>query len=246
LVNCYSSLDTWLNVPRILLLNILRNVPDDTTLLAELHAPGYPASSVKTFMCNNVLHDKLALSFFAIQRAPDTGISSNSSLEDVEHLLGLWGLPMSDYSCLEPGWSAEQLLASAAPSTEGFVLKDGNLLNWRKLKRKCSVDLLIWGYIKGRDKYRGQVGALIVGTFERYILAQCSGFTDAQRLYITEHQSELLNTVVEVEYQYLGSGGRLRHPQFKRFRDDKWAAECHVAQNAELAAYYGVEYTQPG
>lgn len=233
LVKCYSSLGNELNVPRRLLLNVLKLVPDGTTLLGELHAPGHPASSVKTYLVNTLLHDKLSLTFFAIETC-----NADTPLEQIEALCKAYGLPFSSYIVLREGWNSVDLLNNLDKCIEGYVLKDGNLLNWRKLKRKCTVDLLIWGYIPGKGKYAGQVGALIVGTSERHILAQCSGMSDGERKYITSNKAKLLGTVVEVEYQYLGSGGKLRSPQFKRFRDDKWACDCNTSQNEELQSYY--------
>lgn len=36
--------------------------------------------------------------------------------------------------------------------------------------------------------------------------------------------------VCEVEYQDVASKGRLQHPRFVRWRDDKLAEECFISQ----------------
>jgi len=44
--------------------------------------------------------------------------------------------------------------------------------------------------------------------------------------------------VMEVSYQYVGDKGRLRHPNFVRWREDKPAAECTLSQDDDLVYYW--------
>lgn len=123
----------------------------------------------------------------------------------------------------------EDMLVSAARAAEieGWVLKQANYEGWYKVKPVRSVDCVVTGFKDGRGKYLGLVGALRVsaeidGTYRE--LAAVSGMTDEQRVSIDEDRD--LGRVVEVEYQDVGNGGRLIHPRFGRWRDDKPAAEC--------------------
>lgn len=56
-------------------------------------------------------------------------------------------------------------------------------------------------------------------------VANVSGMDDTTRANISESD---IGRVFECEYQYVGAGGRLRHPRFKRWRDDKPAKECFL------------------
>ena len=46
------------------------------------------------------------------------------------------------------------------------------------------------------------------------------------REYMTEHQEELIYTVIEVGANEILKTGKLRHPRFIRFRNDKEASRC--------------------
>lgn len=134
---------------------------------------------------------------------------------------------------------------------EGFVLKDGNLINWMKVKESKTIDCFITGYTNGEGKYYGQVGSLLVSVYrkaedntgEKIIeIGKVSGFNDEIRLWLTkmfkENQDEILNEVIEVKYQNVASQGRLRHCVFVNWREDKLATECFVDQDEELSRFY--------
>lgn len=59
-------------------------------------------------------------------------------------------------------------------------------------------------------------------------IAAVSGMTLADREWMTAHRGELCGRVCEVEAQAAGGikDGRLRHPRFTRWREDKPAREC--------------------
>lgn len=63
-----------------------------------------------------------------------------------------------------------------------------------------------------------------------YLLMQvceCSGFDDEVREYFTEHQSEIVGTVIEVKAnEIFRDSGKLRHPRYMRRRYDKSPEEC--------------------
>lgn len=58
-------------------------------------------------------------------------------------------------------------------------------------------------------------------------VGECSGFDEEVREYITNHKAELMGSVIEVKANELFKDtGKLRHPRFLRFRQDKAAIEC--------------------
>ena len=67
-------------------------------------------------------------------------------------------------------------------------------------------------------------------------VCECSGYTDEQREYFTEHIEELLGSVIEVKANgVMKDSGRMRHPRFLRLREDKAPEQCiwsdHVGDN---------------
>lgn len=65
------------------------------------------------------------------------------------------------------------------------------------------------------------------GKREVLVVGECSGITDSEREYITEHQDELIGKVIEVKANELFKDtGKMRHPRFLRFREDKSVEEC--------------------
>ena len=94
--------------------------------------------------------------------------------------------------------------------------------DWMKLKDVNSVDLPIIEAVEGTGKYVGQLGALVV-MHNGVQVNVGSGFTDSDRKDIWNSYNEgwLDGKIIEVEYHEETPDGSLRHPRFKRFRDDK-------------------------
>jgi DNA ligase-1 len=91
-------------------------------------------------------------------------------------------------------------------------------MRWVPIK---TVDLKVVGYIEGKGKYLGTLGALMVeGMFMgKEIKAKVgTGFTDAQRHALWEKKERL---TVEICYRSITENGSLRFPSFKRVRYDK-------------------------
>lgn len=97
--------------------------------------------------------------------------------------------------------------------------------DWMKIKAQETEDLRITGFVEGTGKYAGQLGAVIV-------LRECprngpvdvkvgGGWSDELRNEIWQHQESFRGRLIEVEYHEVTPDGSLRHPRFKRFRDDK-------------------------
>lgn len=117
---------------------------------------------------------------------------------------------------------------------EGFVVKRCNYEGWYKVKVVKTADCVIMGTKPAEPgKFEGLIGSLVVGVFDGIKLKEVaciSGMNDSERKWMTDHESQIIGRVVEVEYGQVEARGRLRQPQFVRFRDDKAAEECVVDQ----------------
>lgn len=107
---------------------------------------------------------------------------------------------------------------------EGFVVKAAPYTDWYKIKPIRTADVIVTGWHEGKGRNSGRLGALSVGLFDGTPVGKISGFSDDQRDEISPRD---IGRVVEVEYDSLTSGGKLRFAQFLRFRDDKPAKECN-------------------
>jgi len=221
------------------------HIPRDTVLLGELHVPGKPASYVKTAIKNQ--DSNLTITYFAIEELCEATMSeplAEWSLGGVAAWMAYYRLPFAEYIDIEHDqWTPEELIKSAVDNGyEGVVLKDGNLLNWRKLKPVQTIDLVVTGFEDGKGKYLGLTGALKCSVFtpEGYIeIASVSGMSDDERIEVSLDERSFLGKIVECRYQYLGAQGRLRHPAFIRWRDDKPVRDCGLDQDPALEEFYG-------
>lgn len=57
-------------------------------------------------------------------------------------------------------------------------------------------------------------------------VGDCSGMDESTREYMTDNQANLIGKVIEVGANELLKTGKLRHPRFIRFREDKEAERC--------------------
>jgi hypothetical protein len=245
----YALRDCWKGL--LGLLDGLRATPGSWIILAEMYYPGQPASYVKTGLATG--DTGLSVEAFALLKIPKYEILETAAmnLQDVSFLCRHHGIPfvpfyegpIRDADTPSMMYSAHnELMPNDA--IEGFVLKTSNLNGWRKWKHTKTIDLICAGYVEGTGKYKGLIGsvqgAVCNSNGERVIIADCSGMTDAQRSFISRHRSEHLDKVFEVEYQLVGSQGRLRHPVFKGWRDDKQPWQCSVSQDPELEKAWSV------
>ena len=191
----------------------------------ELWIPGKPASDVKTAI--NEQWDTLRFDAFAVSvlepEAPLTKVQTWCLDREVP-FLQYFVVPLEfSLETMQPHHDYE-----VRPYIEGWVLKGGNLSDWYKFKPTRTADLVVTGFVEGNGKYDGFVGALLCsvvqadGSYRE--VASVSGMDEETRFAISEQTD--LHRVVEVAYQYVGSGGRLRHPRFITWRDDKHIHEC--------------------
>lgn len=120
---------------------------------------------------------------------------------------------------------------------------------WFKLKKQTDIDVIVLDYKPGTRRLEGQVGGVIFGQIPNdddifakakpeqihnspkhgqvIIRGSASGFDDAERLHLTEYWDDYKDTTMTIAHMGVMAGEiRLRHPQFKRWRPDKDAAEC--------------------
>lgn len=216
--------------------------PSNTITFCEAFVVGGDREDVKAAMRDE--DQRLVLECFAIDKVDNIWVPVELGLQevgDVALTLGLvftrfrdWeppvchcGMLMSDHTphggCTTPVEMGA--LSDIQPDSEGWVVKDGNLLNWRKVKPQVTYDLRVIGFTDGREgrtgKMLGLIGAIIVADASGEEVAKVSGMTDEVRLDITSNKSAWLGRVIEVEAQGRGKAGGLMHPRFLRLRDDK-------------------------
>lgn len=233
--------------PKIYFLPMFKDferLPVGTVVIGELWLPGSRAEAIKTAI--NERNKNLKFSAFAITKSVlRPSFFGGSSLDDLP-LLGcaeyLKHFNISFCPWVDLFESRKSVAATIneplPPETEGYVFKNSNLSEWVKWKPRKTVDLIITGYEPGTGKFAGKVGSIICSTVEDFEVANVSGMTDIQRDWITANQLELMGKICEVEYQCVGSQGRLRHPSFVSLRDDKETERCGIEQDIELQAYW--------
>jgi len=117
---------------------------------------------------------------------------------------------------------------------EGVIIKDtrapyasGDRNAWKKVKKVQTADAFIMDFTPGRGKYKGKVGAIVLGQYrgypaEKVRVTQISGMDDATRFGLGLGD---LGRVIEFEFQDK-TAGSYRHPRFLRWRNDKTSFDC--------------------
>lgn len=215
-----------------------RDLPLGVSLLGELWLPGSRSEAIKTSIKECDQH--LRFDVFAIDAyVPNAAVHSRlqaMELREVSNICKVLGFEFINWieSPFDP--SRLHINIRGIPNIEGFVLKNGNLQDWYKLKPRRTIDLVVTGLVVGTGKYRNQLGSLNCETTEGYEVANVSGMTDQQRQAFSD--GSIIGKVIEVEYQNVGANGRLRHPSFVRVRDDKEVNQCSVSQDDALCLYW--------
>ena len=119
--------------------------------------------------------------------------------------------------CMAKGYEGAMLL----PDIPYYLGKKSNKL--LKLKTMESQDCRVIGL------YEGESGSRLDGTMGGVTLIQengvgckCgSGFSDEDRSYMWNNQSEFVDKIAEIKYQELTEDGVMRFPVFLRWRNDK-------------------------
>lgn len=213
--------------------NLWRRVPPGHSVIGELYLPGRPAALVKSALAGNIPASTLRFTAFAVPTVPH-----DYDLFNVANLFMHWGVDFPAMCAVGHESPAELLQRLKAldkhKHLEGVVFKSTNMGDWWKWKPVKTIDLVITGFKAGKGKYLGLTGAIEVSTSEGYHVANVSGMDDATRIMISDQEDALLGHVVEIKYQRVDAAGRLRHPRFVQFRDDKLAANCTADQDPDL------------
>jgi ATP-dependent DNA ligase len=91
---------------------------------------------------------------------------------------------------------------------------------WRKLKAIDSDDCEIIGFEDGKSGRAGEVGAIIV-RLPSGVETTASGMTDKVRADMLANPDNYLGKIVEIAHNGHLPSGKVRHPRFKRMRDDR-------------------------
>ena len=220
MITVKSSTDKSVSVDHCaFMLLIHRYVPNNTVIHGELIAPNQPASAVSHHLANKT---PLELRVFAVPVLSSRNIAW-WDLQLVKDLVDTWGL----YYCQYFHWDKSVDYATLATKmhVEGFVFKDCNYdpSTERKIKPVLTIELKVVGFTEGNGKHLGFVGSLICADGTDTVVAKAGGFADCVRWNIDEDDD--LGRICEVAYQYVGAKGKLRHPRFIRWRDDKKVAQ---------------------
>jgi hypothetical protein len=213
-------------------------MPRGTILLGELWYPGEHASFVKTAVKHQ--YKDLRFHCFAVRN-----FIPGLPLMTVDHRCRSWGIPFIPWSRMTSPELIQHLISQPLPNflggrIEGWVFKNGNFGSEAKWKPIKTMDVIVTGYKDGRGKHLGLVGSLkcsVHGPDGLVPVANAGGMNDLERATISDDCNEYLGRVCEVKYQYVGSKGKLRHPRFVRWRDDKPAEFCFTNQDLELERY---------
>jgi len=135
---------------------------------------------------------------------------------------------LSDYLAQGDAELATEIRKATGDKTlEGAIVKplDGIYQKKRshsqlKMKAEETEDLRVVGAFEGEGKYAGKLGGLIVDRNGIEVRVG-GGFSDVQREEIWNDQPAYIGRLMEVEYHEVTPDGSLRHPRFKRWRDDK-------------------------
>ncbi len=111
---------------------------------------------------------------------------------------------------------------------EGAVAKDlDQIMVWGKhtgsylkIKKMDNADGRVKQLLEGKGKDKGKLGAMMV-EFDGVITKVGSGFSDAQRREYWKLGDEILEEMIEAQYQNKTPDGKLRFPVFIKFRKDK-------------------------
>lgn len=115
---------------------------------------------------------------------------------------------------------------------EGVMIKDINgLYRWKrvtlksgemvKLKPFKSEDLEIIDVFEGEGQLKGTLGGIIVSNNTIAATNVGTGFSDKLRKEIWENKNNYIGKTAEVQFFEITEEKSLRHPSFKRMRDDK-------------------------
>ena len=122
---------------------------------------------------------------------------------------------------------AQNQVNAAAGFPEGTMLRhptiayhQGRSHDLLKVKNFVKSNFTVTGFTIGTGKYKNSLGKLTVTSLINGVTITAkvgTGFSDAERSYVWEHQSMFLGQEVEVIYLGITLGKKLRHPVYSKF-----------------------------
>lgn len=123
---------------------------------------------------------------------------------------------------------------------EGIIRKQRSLpygVRWAKVKGEETFDVVVTGYemsTEGKYAKMGWIKGIKFGQYVRgrggvLMLRDCgqtSGISEELRAEVTALREKMIGRVMEVSSNIRLESGKLRHPRFERWRDDKNAKDC--------------------
>jgi DNA ligase-1 len=107
-------------------------------------------------------------------------------------------------------------------NAESLYTPDKRSTDLLKMKRWHDIEVMAKGFLEGAGKHKGRLGAVrcvFIKKGKEYSVKVGGGFTDAQRDYIWNNQSDFIFKEMTIKYQNLTKAGVPRFPEFLRWRE---------------------------
>lgn len=201
--------------------NFIKYAPNNTKLHVEVYVEGGEATDVIHYLTER---KPLSMRVTGIEGWDGINVCI-ADLHTIDTHCKSCGLQAARWSLWDTNVDYKDL--AIRRKIEGFVFKSCSYLPDRmyKVKPVLTADLIISGFVDGKGKYLGQVGAIKCIDGEAKEVCKVSGMTDKVRAGLCEGDE---GRVIEVAYQKITRDKRLRHPRFKRFRNDKTQMQVDV------------------
>lgn len=215
----------WINKWKMLP-DCIKEIAPSIPIDGEIWWPGHEATDVITAMKEN--STELVFTGF---RVCDKDLYPHEHLIEIASMgLKVPNVLFDEYKIsIDTSYIKFLLSLAKIKNLEGWMLKERyrTVHLWWKLKVTETYDVIITGLNIGTaGKYKEKLASLRCSAYINNVLtevANVSGMSDKIRYSISEKD---IGRVIEVEANLLASKGRLKHPRFKRFRDDKIAKAC--------------------
>jgi ATP-dependent DNA ligase len=123
---------------------------------------------------------------------------------------------------------------------EGLVFKDSSSRYhdknaWARMKAVVEMDYICTGFRDADEgtKYVGMVGSVLGTLIDKDVSVTVGGLTEVERKLFTEMPEMYVGQVFTAKGNNWYPSGAIRHPQFKRWRNDKDPEDCTYEQIPE-------------